>query len=80
MTGWHQITGLPVENQFFAMRHGRKKSSPVEKALDCALRKKAALFGDANCAVVPEVVRWATCPNHPRMVRYCRYGAMAYEL
>jgi hypothetical protein len=41
-----------------------------EKALACALRKKAALFRDANCAVVLEVVRWAITANHPRMGRY----------
>jgi hypothetical protein len=41
-----------------------------EKVRDCALRKKAALFRDANCAIVLEVVRWAIIANHPRMVRY----------
>ena len=41
-----------------------------EKALACALRKKAALFRDANRAVVLEIVRWAIIANHPRMVRY----------
>jgi hypothetical protein len=42
-----------------------------EKALACALRKKAALFRDANCAVVLKVVRWAAIiADHPRMDRY----------
>jgi hypothetical protein len=41
-----------------------------EKALACALRKKAALFCDANCAAVLEVVRWAITANHSRMDRY----------
>ena len=41
-----------------------------EKALACALRKKAALFRDANRAVVLEIVRWAITANHPRMGRY----------
>ena len=41
-----------------------------EKALACALRKEAALFRDANRAVVLEIVRWAIIANHPRVVRY----------
>jgi hypothetical protein len=68
MMGWHQTTSLPVEIRPYSKelwsRHGKKRQ------LDCALRNKAALFRDTNCATVSEVVRWAIFANHPRMVRY----------
>jgi hypothetical protein len=48
---------------------GSVVSAWKEKALACALRKKAALVRDANRAVVLEIVRWAIITNHPRMVR-----------
>jgi hypothetical protein len=66
--GWHQTTGLPVENR----PHSKESAIPAwkEKALACALRKKATLFRDANCAVVLGVVRRVITANHPRVVRY----------
>ena len=51
-------------------RTQRKCGPGMERKVACALRKKAALFRDANCAVVLEVVCWAIIANHPRMVRY----------
>jgi hypothetical protein len=68
----YNLVARPICQIYVAFNYYFLNRPLKEKALDCALRKKAALFRDAICAIVLEleVALRATFANHPRMVRY----------
>jgi hypothetical protein len=67
---WYDGVASSIKPQASPSKITRTQRKCGPESPDCALRKKAALFRDANCAVVLEVVRWAITANHPRMGRY----------